>query len=514
MVIQILEPLFLGIDLGTAGCKVVLVNLKGEIVAKAIEKYPLYLTENGGAEQNPKDWWNSIVKSIRNVLEYVKPEQIKAIGVTGQWSGTIPIDINGNPLMNAIIWLDSRGEKYIKKLIQGKINVSGYDVFKLMSWIRKTGGAPSKSGKDSLAHILFIKNERNEIYNQTYKFLEPISYINYKLTKKIIASYDIMITHWITDNRNINNIKYDEKLIKIAGLDKEKLPEITSSISVIGKLSKSASEELNLKEGIPVIAGGGDIQTSLIGAGCVENYKVVIYMGTSSWITSHVPFKKTDIFNNIASLPSALPGKYFVAAEQECAGKCLEYLCENFSLNISDLDNLALKSTVGSNGLIFTPWLYGERAPIEDRYVRGVIFNLSLNSKKEDIIHAAYEGISFNIKWIFKPVEKLIKKKIQSVYFAGGCANSKILPSILSNVLGVEVNIVEEPSFVNAKGAALLAALGIGEIRLEDFPNLIRISQVYKPEIENFKKYEYLFNCFVKIYRKNKELFRKLNKNL
>jgi len=504
------EPLFLGIDLGTSACKVSVVNKKGRIIAHANERYPLYILEGGGAEQNPKEWWEAIVKAVSQIAEHVSVDSIKSIGVTGQWSGTVAIDANGEPLMNAIIWLDSRGEKYIRNLIKGIFNFAGYDIFKLINWVRKTAGAPSRSGKDSLAHILFIKNERSEIYKQTYKFLEPISYINFKLTNRLVSSYDIMITHWITDNRNISNIKYDEKLIKITGIDKEKLPELSKPYEIIGKLSHESASELGLSENIPVIAGGGDIQTSLIGAGCVEDYETLVYIGTSSWVTSHVSFKKTDIFHNIASLPSALPNKYFIAAEQECAGKCLEFMSECFNIKLEEIDNLAKNSTFGSSGIIFAPWLYGERAPVEDRYLRGMIFNLSLSSNKSDILHAVFEGISLNIRWIFNPVQKLMKKRIERVRLAGGCARSNLLPAILANVLNVEVDVVEDPVFVNSKGIALLAAYSLNEIKLKDIPKLIRISNQYQPTNIS-KRYNEIFKYYLKIYKSSKKIFREIN---
>lgn len=504
------EKIFLGIDLGTTSCKAALVNHKGEILAKASEKYSLYVNERGKAEQDPHEWWNSIIKVINKIVNETKISFVDAISITGQWSGTVAVDKEGEPLMNAIIWLDSRGEKYVRSLIKGYINLFGYDIFKIYYWLRKTGGAPSKSGKDSLAHILFIKNEFPEIYSKVYKFLEPISYINFKLTGKFVASYDIMITHWVTDNRDVSNVRYDDKLLKISGIEKEKLPQLVRSYDVIGNLRKEAARELGLNEGIPIIAGGGDIQTSLIGAGCVENFEAFAYFGTSSWLTSHVPFKKTDVFNNIASLPSALPGKYFIAAEQECAGKCFDFLSNLLSINIEEMDKLASLSRIGSNGLIFTPWLYGERAPVEDKYLRGILFNISLENKKEDFVRSIYEGVCLNMKWILRPVERLMGKVINRIRLGGGCAKSKIFSNILADVLGIRIEVIEEPQFVNAKGAAFLAAFGIKHLRLNEISKLAKISSVIDPNYENFKRYEKIFKSFLSLYKSNKKLFRNL----
>ncbi len=505
------EDLFIGIDLGTGSCKAVLTDRVGNIIAKSSERYSLYLTKGGGAEQDPEEWWKAVVKATRKITEGIDTSLVKGISITGQWSGTVAVDEKGNPLRRAIIWLDSRGEKYVRKLIRGFINIAGYDVFKLYRWLSKTGGAPSKSGKDSLAHILFIKNEEPEIYKNTYKFLEPISYINLKLTNRFVSSYDIMITHWVTDNRDIKNIKYDESLLKMAGIDREKLPDLVNSLEIIGKTTEESSEELGLKNRVPVATGGGDIQTSLIGAGCVFEYEALAYIGTSSWLTAHVPFKKTDISHNIASLPSALPNEYFIAAEQECAGKVLEFIVNLFSLKFEEIDELASKSTLGSGGLIFAPWLYGERAPVEDRFIRGALINLSLEHGVQDIVRSALEGIAFNLKWIMDPVENLMGKEISSVKLAGGGARFKTLVQTVADVLGVKVNLVEEPAFVNARASALIASLATASVDLKSIANNIK-SISFFPKKENVEKYKKIFKQFIKVYRRNKSIMHSINK--
>lgn len=502
---------FLGIDLGTSSCKVAIFDAKGNLISSSSKSYPLYLTEGGGAEQSPDQWWDAIVSASKEAIEKAEDAIIKGIGVTGQWSGTVAVDEKGRPLHNAIIWLDSRGRHYIKELIKGKINVFGYGIFKLYKWIRRTGGAPSRSGKDSLAHILYIKNEMRDLYENTYKFLEPISYINFKLTRRFVSSYDIMVTHWITDNRDINNIRYDDSLIKIAGIDKGKLPELASPIQIIGRIEEDVKDELGLKERAYVIAGGGDIQTSLIGAGCIFEHQVLAYVGTSAWLTAHINKKKTDPFHNIASLPSALPGKYFIAAEQECAGRCLDFLCSFLSIDINKIDEIASKSETGSKGLIFTPWLYGERAPIEDSLVRGTLFNISLDNDKSDMIHAALEGIAFNLRWLLSPVQAMMGRRINRIKLAGGCARSKLLAKILADVLECKLEVVENPSLVNARAAALMAALAKGYTNLANIAISARISQVYNPDKNNTEKYRKIFKCFIEIYKRNKKIFKILN---
>jgi len=207
----------IAVDLGTSGPKSALVSTRGEVIDDAFVENSLQLLPDGGAEQDPEEWWQSILTTIKTILakKTVPAEDIIAICCSTQWSGTVAVDQEGNHLMNALIWLDSRGSRYVKKMSGGIIKIEGYGITKLQRWLRLTGGAPSHSGKDSIAHILYIKNELPHIYQQTYKFLEPKDYINLRLTGRFAASFDSITLHWVTDNRDIHNITYDDTLIKM-----------------------------------------------------------------------------------------------------------------------------------------------------------------------------------------------------------------------------------------------------------------------------------------------------------
>ncbi len=182
----------LAIDLGTSGPKVAIVTTNGEVVDYEFEETRTYFFPGGGAEESPDEWWQAIMTAARRLLskEKAAKDDIVAICCTSQWSGTVAVDEDGNPLMNAIIWLDSRGAKYIEQIAGGLITYEGYAVSKLTKWIRLTGGIPSNSGKDPIAHILYIKNEHPDVFDRTFKFLEPKDYLNLKLTGEFYASYD------------------------------------------------------------------------------------------------------------------------------------------------------------------------------------------------------------------------------------------------------------------------------------------------------------------------------------
>jgi xylulokinase len=215
------------IDLGTSGPKVALVSIHGNVLDHEFEKTDTILIANNGVEEDPEDWWQATVTAAKRLLskKLVPINDIIAISCTSQWSGTVAVDKNGNHLMNAITWMDARGAKHVQKITNGLIKLEGYGILKLYKWIKLTGGVPLRSGKDPIAHILFIKNIFPDIYKKTYKFLEPKDYLNLKLTGNFFASNESITLHWVTDNRDINNIHYSDDLIKMAGIEKEKLPE-------------------------------------------------------------------------------------------------------------------------------------------------------------------------------------------------------------------------------------------------------------------------------------------------
>ena len=257
------------------------------------------------------------------------PADIVGIGCTAQWSGTVPVDDTGTAIGPAISWMDSRGARAVRKTVRGALNVQGYGASKAAKWVRRTGGIPSLSGKDPVGHIHFLREQRPEVYAATAVFLEPVDYLNLRLTGLARASHDSITLHWVTDNRDINAIDYDDALIGLAGLERSKLPDLVPTGSVLGGLAPAAAGELGLLAGTPVIAGMGDLHSAAVGSGAVADFDAHLYIGTSSWVSCHVPFKKTDPLTNIASIPSGIPGRYLVADEHETGGACLTWLRDN-----------------------------------------------------------------------------------------------------------------------------------------------------------------------------------------
>ena len=222
------ERYVLAIDMGSGSVKAALVSNGGEVVAGASRAIDTTLLPDGGAEQNPDDWWAAVLDVAKAAIKEASlpPTSIAAIKCVTQWAVTTPVDEAGNALSRAISWMDTRGGPYARALVDGRIRVGGYDIFKLRRWIKLTGGCPMRSGVDGLGHILYLKHARPDVYARTHKFLEPMDYLNLRFTGKFAASYGTIFPYWLTDNRNPDRIDYDPSLLGLTGIDRAKLPDL------------------------------------------------------------------------------------------------------------------------------------------------------------------------------------------------------------------------------------------------------------------------------------------------
>src|SRR5215216_7521657 len=370
------EPSILAVDLGTSGMKVALITVGGSVLGWEIEPVRLVLTPDGGAEQSPEEWWQAFLSAAGRLLRQQEagPDVI-AVCCSTQGEGTVAVDKEGNAIGNAILWMDMRGAPYLGQQLNGLINLSGAGISNIFRFVRLTGGMPSMTGKDPAAHMIFIRDARPDIYARTHKFLNVLDYMNLRLTGEFVATFDSILTSWVTDNRNPDDIQYNDSLIRTLGIDREKLPQIVACTKVIGNLRSDVATALGISSNVKVVAGAIDNTAAAIGAGTVEDYLPHLYIGTSSWIAAHVPFKKTDIASSLASIPCAVPGRYLLTALQATAGGNLTFLRDNIIYHKDELlqeadvpdifkvlDQIADRVPAGSNGVMYTPWIWGERA--------------------------------------------------------------------------------------------------------------------------------------------------------
>lgn len=520
------EPVILAVDLGTSGMKVALIAVSGKVLGWETEPLQLYLTPDGGAEQSPDEWWAAFLLAAKRLMGrgLAPASDVRAVCCSTQGEGTLPVDRDGHALMNCILWMDMRGAPFLKKQFKGLINVNGAGLRNLLRWIRLTGGTPSMTGKDPAAHMLLVRDQFPEVYARTYKFLSVLDYLNLRLTGRFSATFDSILTSWVTDNRRPDAIHYDPGLVKACGVEREKLPEIVPCTTVLGMLRPEVAGALGLSADVKVVAGAIDTTAAAIGSGAVEDFVPHLYIGTSSWLAAHVPFKKTDIAASLASVPCAVPGRYLLIALQATAGGNLTFLRDNILYHKDELlqeadvpdifkvlDRIAGRTPAGSSGVIYTPWIWGERAPVEDRTLRAGLYNLSLNNTREDIIRAFLEGIALNMRWLLAPVEKFLGRKVPSIHIAGGGAQSDIWCQIFADVMNVEIKQVSDPIYANARGAAWIGAVGLSEISFADVPELVQFKHTYQPDPHNRALYDQRFGVFKQIYQQMNGVYRRLN---
>ena len=521
------EKLIFAVDLGTSGMKVALITVSGRVIGWESEPVRLLLTPDGGAEQSPEEWWQAFLSAAGRLIQRQQDVAANVIAVccSTQGEGTIAVDKQGNALGNAILWMDMRGAAHLRKQIGGWINIDGAGISNILRFVRLTGGMPSMTGKDPAAHMLLIRESMPEVYARTYKFLNVLDYLNLRLTGEFVATYDSILTSWVTDNRNPDSIQYNDSLIHSLGIDREKLPEIVPCTKVIGNLHTDVADTLGLSSNVKVVAGAIDNTAAAIGAGTVEDFATHLYIGTSSWMAAHVPFKKTDIASSLASIPCAVPGRYLLTALQATAGGNLTFLRDNIIYHKDELlqeadvpdifkvlDQIADRVPAGSNGVMYTPWIWGERAPVEDRRLRAGLYNLSLNNTREDIIRAFLEGIAFNTRWLLSPVEKFLGQKVNSINIVGGGAQSDVWCQIFADVMNVEIKQVADPIYANARGAAWIGAAGMNEIKFGEIPQLVQYKCVYQPQSQNRALYDEKFEIFREIYKQMKGVYQRLNR--
>jgi len=505
----------LAIDLGTGGPKVALVDLRGRIVAHEVETSRTILTPPDGAEQDPHDWWRSISAAVKRLVADA-PEaaaSIAGIGVTAHWAGTVAVDAHGDPIGNAIIWMDSRGAPQVAAAVGGRLNVMGYDPRRLKRWLQLTGGAPSHSGKDAIAHILWLKSERPDVYAAAERFLEPADYLNLRLTGRAVSSHDCSVMLWLTDNRERDAIDYDPQLLAWSGIERTKLPPLVPSASVVGELTADVAAEWGIAAGIPVTTAMGDVHAAVVGCGATRDHEPHLYLGTSSWLSFHMPGKRTDLRHNMAALPSALPGKYFLANEHEAAGACLLHARDGLGLvdTLEELNDVAETAPAGSNGLIFLPWLNGERTPVDDHTIRGGWTNLSLAHTRPDLLRSILEGVAFNSRWLLQTVEAFTKQPLGPIVVIGGGATSDLWCQIHADVMQRPVRRVEDYRHAGTRGVALVSAVSLGLLDVETIHDLVSVEQEFTPDPSVAPVYDELYDAFVAMYKATKGIHAKLN---
>lgn len=499
---------FLAHDVGTSGCKAVIVTGDGKLVATAYAPYPTHYPKPLWAEQDPEDWWHGVVQTTHSVLTSsgVNPQEIQGMAFSTQMVNAIPVDARGKPLRPCISWLDGRAWDEARFVMR---KVGGARVFSLI-----VGSA--LTGKDLLPKYLWLKHHEPEVYTAAAAIVDCSSYLLFRAVGKLVYEWS---TASVTGLFNLKSKTWDTTLIRFFGLDPEKFPDLVQAHTKVGSLTSQAAEELGLPAGLPVYAGAGDAMSAAVGCGAVGEGEAHLCLGTSGFV-GIVTARRVVGKRGIVSIQSADPDKLLLIAETETAAACLRWAVKEIygrqpDPTAFDLMNQEVAGeTPGCGDLIFTPWMYGERCPIADESLRAAFINLGANHTRAQMARAIYEGVAFNIRWILDSISDYFGFKAEPLRVLGGGALSPVWMRIMADVCQRTLEIVPNPQEISAIGAGLIAALGSGLYpSYESLKALVPVESVVKPDLTWQPTYERLYGSYRRIYRSLRGIYHELNRS-
>lgn len=522
-------------DIGTTGVKTCLFEIDSAItlISAAMEGYKLYIMPDGGAEQDPDEWWSAICSTTKTVFSKcdIKPEQIEGISFCSQMQGLVLVDKDGVPVHRAFSYMDQRAKKQLKEGIAYGFKIAGANITKLIPSLLITG-AVALSVKDPVWKYQWVRENEPENFKRVYKWLDVKEYIISRMTDRFVMTRDSAFATLLYDIRK-GHEGWSKKICKILNVNPDHLAEIVECTDKVGGLTAKAAQELGLKPGTAVFGGGGDASLIGVGAGSVELGETHIYSGTSGWVSTVVDKSVVDTSAMIAAVLGAQKDRFNYFAELETAGKCLEWVKDHLALdeigiflqkthvaespetvytNLYDyLSKVIDEIPAGSSGVIFTPWLHGNRCPFEDPNARGMFFNVSLDVGKTELIRAVIEGVCFHLRWFLETEDKKIQTS-SVVRFVGGGALSDVTCQILADITGRTVETVDSPQNVGAVGAAVIMAVGLGVLDdISHAKKLIPAKKTFVPNAKNKDVYDRNFAVYKTLYKNNKEAFKALN---
>ncbi|MDP4015012.1 MAG: FGGY-family carbohydrate kinase [Candidatus Nanopelagicales bacterium] len=527
----------LGIDLGNGGPKVAAVAPDGTILGTGFTGVSVHFGLDGSATQDAEEWTRALADAVAQALDSagVSGDSLHAIGITGQWGSTVPVGADGEPVGPVLLWADTRAKPLMRDLVGGPLSVSGFAPHKVLPWVRVTGGAPTPSGADPTGHSLLLQNELADVGRRSRWLMEPVDYLAFRLTGHAAATPASMILSWLTDNRPGAKFGYDPDLVRRSRRDPRALPELLPTGSVQGELQPEIAERLGLRSGVPVVCGIPDVHAAIVGSGTVDPFATHLAISTTAWLSSRVPFKKTDVFHSIATVPGLDPELPLVANNIETGGAALAWLREqviapNDGLigggagigaegaapprvepSYEALMDLAGTAPAGSEGVIFAPWLAGERSPIEDKALRGTWLNLSLRTSRAILVRSVLEGVALNVRWLMEYYQKFIGREVPSVRIMGGGAQSDLWNAIISSTLDCRVEKVADPLNAQLRGVALWARVCLGELTLREAADLVPVEGVFEPDPHDRLVYAEKYREYRRLYGTLKGTYRRLN---
>ncbi|MGZ8742714.1 MAG: xylulokinase [Nocardioides sp.] len=509
----------LAVDLGTGGPKVGLVSLDADILWSDHLAVRTTHGPGGSVTQDADEWWRLVVNATRRGMTEtgLAPEQVVAVGVTGQWASTVPVDAEGIPVGPCVMWMDTRGVRHSRAVIGGR--VQGYQPVALATWIRHSAGVPSTWGDDPIGHMLHLERDQPEVAARARWYLEPVDYLTMCFTGIAAASHMSMTAAWLTDNRRLDLMEYDAKLVRMAGVEPTKLPPLVPSGSVIGPVRADVADELGVSPAAQVVTGLPDLHGAAVGSGCIRDYEAHVSIGTTGWISCPLPRKKTDLLRQMATVPGLEERGYLLGNNQDSAGRCLQWFRDNVATggdgerpSYRDVIDAAATVPAGAGAVVFTPWLTGERSPVADRSARAGFHNVSTGTTQAHLARAVLEGVGYNVRWLLEGAERFTGRRLDPLRIVGGGARSELWCQIIADVTDRTVERVADPLLCGLRGAALAAGLALGAVSPSDVRSLVPVDHVFRPDASTRSTYDRLFAELPRLYKAQRPMFARLNR--
>lgn len=500
----------IGIDVGTTGCKVLLVDHRGEIVARAVEGYSFHSPHASWAEQDPEDWWQALKKALPQVMRNIRPDSIRGIGLCGQMHGLVPLDKKGRIIRPCIMWNDQRSETQCKAVYE---RVGGTN--RLLELTNNSMLPGYTAGK-----ILWVRDEEPKNYERIRVILNPKDYIRFRLTADLATEVsDASGTGLFDVKRRV----WCSRLVELLDIPREWLPTCHESREITGRVTHEAAEEIGLKAGIDVVGGGGDAVIQTTGTGVLEPGILGTTIGTAGNVTVALDRFYENPEGRLQVFCNNMPGMWHAMGVTLSAGGSLRWLKDlleetgrerlgGSEENVYEmLTKEAEQARPGTENLIFLPYLTGERCPHADPNARGAFIGLSLLHKRSHVIRSVLEGVIFSL-WDVTQVMREMGVSITQVRASGGGALSPLWRQIHADIFNQTVYTVSGSGEGGAYGAALIAGVGVGVwASVEEALSVLKIETETHPITENVPLYETLYQIYRTLYERLKPTFDEIS---
>lgn len=460
--------MFLGYDVGTSGTKAALIDVRGALLAEAVSPHALAHPHDRWAEQDPESWLSAAAETTREVLRAAgaRAEDVKAIAFAGQMLTLVPMDARGRATRAAIAWMDARAEDEARSIIR---RMGGAAVVRALA-----GALPT--GKDIVPKVAWLRAHEPDVFARTEALGDATSWLVAQTTGTVAIDPTAAGATGLLDPKTR---QMSRALSFLARFPLSKCPPLIASTNVAGRLHREGAARLGLAEGTAVAMGNADIPAMAVGTGATRPGDAHVYLGTSAWIAAASDRARSIASAGIAAVPSAAESGVLLVGESETAGACRDWIAKTLG---GDVDALVERSPAGARGLLFCPWLFGERSPFPDARLRGGFVNLGLEHGPADLARAVLEGVALNVRLI---VEAMTLPEQAPLRAAGGGAQSHLWMQIVADVTGRVVERVAHPRSAGAIGAALVAGVANGTFRsLGEARSAVTVERRFTPRAE------------------------------